>query len=224
MDDDDDIIEILPSQSPAARIDLYAARTRLARDGIRYDFWGLYCHNEIHRGEFIGMYSGVWIPASDTFEFGNRYAVELSHGMTVAPPGQRPDPRQYPIAMANEPPPNTTANATLQEWTFGAEDVADVPHDDDDARYHGVALVACAHIPRDTEICWYYGPRYAREYTVGRGCRAASDQHPRAALGHLIPRDAVSPMLDSPSNSDDDDPPYGRLAWRSHRLVHQLYQ
>ena len=29
----------------------------------------------------------------DTFQFGNRYAIELSHGMMVAPPGQRPNPR-----------------------------------------------------------------------------------------------------------------------------------
>ena len=114
--DDDDVFEFLPIQTQSCRQDLYVSRTRLHDEpsGQRYDFWGLFCHKDIRKGEFIGMYAGLWIHSSQSFNFGNRYAIDLSHGMTVAPPGQRPNPQQYPIAMANEPRPHTTANAMLK--------------------------------------------------------------------------------------------------------------
>ena len=212
MDEDDDVVEIVPADSAACRPDLYAARTRLRDpEGQRYDFWGLYCERDLQPGDFIGMYAGMWLHRSRAFPFGNRYAVELSHGMTVAPPGQRPDPRRYPIAMANEPRPGERANAVLHEWVLGRDDVAQPPPDQ--SVFFGVGLVACAAIPRQTEICWHYGPSYQAlpDYPVGEACTVTDVRHPTQALGHPLPNDAVSPWVDTPSASSDsdDDPSYG---------------
>ena len=79
-DEDDDVFEYLPSLSASCRSDLYIARTRLlAPSGDRYNFWGLFCHNDIRAQEFIGMYAGMWRDISEgVFPFGNRYAVEFS--------------------------------------------------------------------------------------------------------------------------------------------------
>jgi hypothetical protein len=51
-----------------------------------YDFWGLYNATDLKAGDFIGMYNGIWTHASEEFSFGLRYAIELPHGMMVAPP------------------------------------------------------------------------------------------------------------------------------------------
>ena len=142
--------------------------------------------------------------------------------MAVAPPGQRPNPRQYPIAMANEPRPSTIANAMLREWVLGREHIVGIPQHVNDDHFFGAGLVACVNIPRNTEICWHYGPRYQslRNYPVGNPCDVQTDVHPVQSLGHPLPYNAVSPMIDTPSNSDesDDDPSYSGL-WRAeHKL------
>lgn len=206
--------EVFPSTSQSARRDLYASRTTL-RDpqGMSYNFWGLFCDSNLSAGEFIGMYNGMWLSNSDTFPFGNRYTIELSHGMAVAPPGQRPDPRKYPIAMANEPKLHEEANAAMQEVTLGPEHVKDVPRQHrHEPRFYGVAMVACKDIPRGTEIRWHYGPHYSRNYSVGDACIGKLMVHPCDVLGNKLPFDAVSPVLDSPSNSSDEeeDPSYRR--------------
>ena len=76
--------------------------------------------------------------------------------------------------------------------------------------FHGVGLVACERIPRDTEICWHYGESYTglRDYPVGDACAVDTAVHPPQALGHPLPYTSVCPMLDSPSASSDelDDP------------------
>ena len=234
-DDDDDVFEILPVVNNACRQDLYVARTRLrAPSGDRYDFWGLFCHNDIPVGAFIGMYSGMWIHADAAFPFANRHALEVNGELSVAPPGQRPDPQRYPIAMANEPAPRTFANATLREWEFDSGDI-EVPHNVSDNVFHGAGLVACLFIPRNTEIKWHYGRSYGnlRNYPAGEDCQneppALSSAQVRQALGHRLPYDSVSPPLGSPSASDDEeaDPTYGRSYknngnLRILQLVHNL--
>lgn len=206
-------MEYLPVTSHSCRTDLYVSKTRLRMaSGQLYDFWGLFCHNDIPKGGFIGMYSGIWIHSDGAFPFGNRYAIEVASSLLVAPPGQRPDPQQYPIAMANEPAPGTVANATLREWAFDRRDVAQIPTKVLDHMFHGTGLLACELIPRNTEIRWFYGDTYSgiRNYPVGGGCGVASDVHPPHALGHQLPFDSVSPILASPSATDDEesDPSY----------------
>ena len=212
-DDDDDVFEYLPSLSASCRSDLYIARTRLvAPAGDRYNFWGLFCHNDINAGEFIGMYAGMWRDVSEgLFPFGNRYAVEFAM-LLVAPPGQQPDPQQYPISMANEPARNTQANAMLKEWVFDRSEIDGVPANVTDSHFHGIGLVACRHIPRNTEITWQYGETYnpIRDYHTGANITCTTNVHPPQVLGHNLPYNSVSPPLSSPSTSDDehDDPTY----------------
>ena len=223
---EDDVYKILLPQSPCCIPELYVARTRL-RDahGHQYDFWGLFCDRDLKKGECIGMYSGVWVHADDSFEFGSRYAIELSYGMMVAPPGQRPDPRQYPIAMANEPRPNTNANATLSEWVFDRDEIHSIPAHIIDDRFYGAGLVACEDIRKCTEIRWHYGPHYSafRDYNVGNPCIVATNVHPPQVLGRKLPYNSVSPVIDSPFDSDDsDEDPTYRNKWSSQKKCHIL--
>lgn len=224
---DDDAFEYLPSRSTSCRPDLYIARTRLtAPSGDRYNFWGLFCHNDIQAKEFIGMYAGVWQDVTQgTFPFGNRYAVEFSM-LLVAPPGQQPDPQRYPIAMANEPPHNSQANATLQEWIFDRADIDGIPANIKDLHFHGIGLVACKLIPKNTEITWFYGATYdpIRDYVAGAPIQCTSDAHPPHVLGHRLPYDAVSPPLSSPSVSSDDeeyDPKYTSM-WNAELRLREM--
>ena len=216
MSDEDDVYEIIPTRSLSCIPELYVARSCLRdSNGRRYDFWGLFCDKDLKRGDFIGMYSGQWTHAGDPFDFGTRYAIQLSYGMLVAPPGQRPDPHFYSLAMANEPHPAAMANSILHEWVFGREDVENIPINVRDTRFYGVGLVACEDIPKRTEIHWHYGSLYGptRDYPVGSSCKMNSvNVHPPHVLGHKLPYDSVSPILDSPSNSSDsssqEDPSY----------------
>jgi len=207
--EEEGFVEYLPIISGACRPDLYVAKTRLITgNGPLYDFWGLFCHNHIARDAFIGMYAGTWIHSDEVFPFGSRYALEVASSLLVAPPGQRPDPQRYPIAMANEPAPGKSANATMREYTFGRHDVSNIPAHIVEDVFHGVGLVACEDILRDTEILWYYGPSYAglRNYPVNSiGCDTTSTISPPHALGHALPYESVSPMLATPSASDDED-------------------
>ena len=226
MMDDDEIIEYLPIQHAGSRDDLYVAKSRLRTPhGQPYDFWGLYCHNDIRKGEFIGMYNGMWIHSHEIFPFGNRYAIQVASSMMVAPPGQQPNPQQYPIAMANEPAPGTRANAMLREWVFSRADIAGIPQNVADDSFHGVGLVACVDIPQNSEIYWHYGPHYnpIRGYATGDPCHILTDVHPPQALGHPLPYDCVSPVLDSPSASDDSDAdPSYRGKWRALHNISKL--
>ena len=203
---EDDVYIYVPSVSRAARADLYVARTRLmTANGIRYDFYGLFCHNVINQGEFIGMYSGSWIHPDDVpFEWGNRYALELTNvAAVVSPPGQRPDPASYPIAMANEPLPNTPANAGMIESRYERDELECVPNGTTEQHFYGIGLFACTRIPARTEIRWFYGASYAamRDYEEGEPCEATPTETPLQRLGHPIPYHAVTPMIDSPSAS-----------------------
>ena len=181
------------------------------------------------------MYAGMWRDISQgSFPFGNRYAVEFSM-LLVAPPGQHPDPQQYPIAMANEPTPNSQANATLKEWIFDRSEIDGVPTNVTDSQFHGIGLVACKRIPKNTEITWHYGLTYnpIRDYQAGEEIRCTTNEHPHQVLGHNLPYNSVSPLLSSPSASDDeDDDPTYTSTWaaevklscmRSSRYAHAKY-
>lgn len=218
---DDDLIEFFPATSESVRSDLYVAKTQLTdANSVKYPFWGLYCHKDLHAGEFIGMYSGMWIHADDDFEFGNRYALKTSYDVVVAPPSAHPDPQRYPIAMANEPAPHTHANAYMIEYVFDREEVRGIPSQIKDERFFGMALYACRDIPANAEITWVYGNDYSRDYIYGDDCASFTPPtaHPFDVLGGPIPYDAVSPFLDSPSatSSDDDS------LWRAETMLRRL--
>jgi hypothetical protein len=191
---------------------LYISRSELKNeDGDTFDFWGLYNDTDLKPGDFIGMYNGIWIHESEGFSFGHKYAIELSHGMMVAPPGQRPNPQKYPIAMANEPHKDGEANSTMVELIFGREHIDNIPHDVKDERFYGIGMFACKDIPKGTEILWFYGNSYAKirdteKYkTVTQGCTIKDYNHPNQVLQKKLCYNAVTPFIDSPSNSSSEE-------------------
>ena len=143
--------ETIPSQDLNSRRTLYTAQTRLRdqRTGQQYDFYGLFCTEPLHRGDFIGLYSGLWTHEEQPLtEEENRYAITLSAGLVVTPAltNGASDPALFPIAMSNEPRRGRHANAMLIEWNFTRAQVAAVPDDVADDAFFGCALVACAFI------------------------------------------------------------------------------
>lgn len=201
---------VVNSASAACRADMYAAQTTLCdANGERYTFWGLFCHNDLARGEFIGLYNGEWTHELNTVS--TPYALQLSIGAVVTPVVHRGQvsPAQYPVAMANEPRPRAVGNAALHEWSLPRKAVSGIPDSVDDAEFYCAGLVACKDIPRDTEVRWHYGKDYGawRDYAAGCGCvgSVARVGHPVDSLRHLIPYDAVTPFLDTPCVSSDEE-------------------
>ena len=167
--------ETIPSQDLNSRRTLYTAQTRLRdqRTGQQYDFYGLFCTEPLHRGDFIGLYSGLWTHEEQPLtEEENRYAITLSAGLVVTPAltNGASDPALFPIAMSNEPRRGRHANAMLIEWNFTRAQVAAVPDDVADDAFFGCALVACAFIAPGAEIRWDHGECYPRaRYHYARG-------------------------------------------------------
>ena len=118
MIDSDELIEYLPIKNELGCIrDLYIAQTKLVDLSTqqRHQFWGLFCHRNIKKGQFIGMYRGDWHNSrSFDCDAEDVYCLELSYDLLVTP-GPNPDPQEYPIAMANEPNGGERANAMLVE-------------------------------------------------------------------------------------------------------------
>jgi len=205
----ENLTDHIPSESLSARSDLYVGRTVLRSEGRRLDFFGLFCYRDIHAGEFIGLYNGAWIHESESFEFGNKFAVTASNGMSVSPPGEYPNPQLYPLAMANEPQKNKIANAFLRELVF---DRGDVKATDalNEQIFLGLGLFACEQIAANTEILWFYGNGYEpeRDYEAGEGCgfEKGRFQDHFDVLRAPIPLDAVTPFsAATPSQSDSDE-------------------
>ena len=205
----------IPSESTSARSDLYVGRTMLLlRNETRFNFFGLFCYRDINPGEFIGLYSGKWIHESENFEFGNKFAVTASNGMSVAPPQQSPNPQIYSIAMANEPQAHGSfnkANAFLRELIFDRSDIQ-VPQNINEQIYIGLGLFACDHIPANTEILWFYGESYQpeRDYEPGQPCTFQGPfQDHLTVIATPIPFDAVTPFsAATPSQTDSSDESY----------------
>ena len=220
--EEDEVVEVINSVSDACRSDLYVAQTRVQRNGHRYEFQGLFCHNQIHKGEFIGLYTGEFgrVQTNDT------YTLQLSNGAIVSPPitedGKVAEPGKHPIPLANEPYPASRANAFLAEWTLGREEVKDIPDWNEEEVFFCVGLVACADIPRDREIRWNYGKAYEkrRNYRIGTDCeKPARFQHPIDVIGK-IPFHFVTGYIYTPtcSSDSDADPTYKGLLKRLFRF------
>ena len=152
----------------------------------RFHF-GLFSYRDINPGDFIGMYTGKWIHESENFEFGNKFAVTASNGMSVAPPQQYPNPQIYSIAMANEPQahgPFNKANAFLRELIFDRSDVQ-VPQNLNEQIYIGLGLFACELIPANTEILWFYGDSYQAERVITNQVKTCTFQGPFKTISPL---------------------------------------
>lgn len=60
----------------------------------------------------------------------------------------------------------------MNELFFLYDDLDDanseIPEKEQDCKWGGLALYTCADIPPGTELTWYYGTDYARNYRPGR--------------------------------------------------------
>lgn len=209
-----DWMQIFQSTSEVCRPDLYIAPTQMRRNKGRFKFTGLFCHETIQAGQFIGLYTGTFTHTKSVAA--HAYALQLANGAVVTPPvdrGKATQPQQHPIPMANEPRPNSRANAFLKEWELDRSDVECVPFSVHDDTFYCAGLVACATIPKHKEIRWSYGSAYAaeRKYKVGECCETypAGTEHPLDILGK-VPYTAVTGYIDSPSTTTDEegDPTY----------------
>ena len=175
---------------------------------------GLFCKKDLLKGNFIGFYTGVWY--HDDVELSTeeeQYSV--STGEYVIVPDiddetNKPNPENHIISMANEPVPNTSANAVMMEFEVAGHKVEDGVQNQ---TYNGLALIACKYIRAHTEITWYYGNKYKRGYPVGNmdGCKeilaqSTAAQHPTQVLSK-IKNDAVDYKIESPvtSSSTSDE-------------------
>ena len=94
----------------------------------------------------------------------------------------------------------------LREYVLGPEHVAkEAEEAAAEELYYGVGLVVCAPIPKGTEITWYYGPGYRRTYPTGDpGVLSVEEPHPFDVFGKRMPLGAVCPILDEPSEDEDE--------------------
>ena len=112
---------------------------------------GLFAGRNYQRGSFIAFYTGKWGKKSSKFT--NEFSVgtnDLSLTPRVA------NPKRHLAAMANEPSENERSNATLLECYFSK----------DKKQFIALALFAVSNISKDSEIMWYYGDDYPRQYNV----------------------------------------------------------
>ena len=175
----------------------------------------MFCSKTLYEGDFIGLYSGDWVHESQSQHRKGEYSVRLSNGMVVTPPASKrsmrnnsdaPSRRRYPLAMANEPEENETANAVVQEVTIDSEHVNHHGEYEEDEMFYGAALVACTEIPADTEITWVYGGKFtSRNYKEGTACTTSLlNQLPQDALERKVPLNAVvSSSAGTPLNSKE---------------------
>ena len=147
---------------------LYVSESRLT-DETGKRMLGLYSSKSLTKGDFIGLYTGKWYEEPiDLSPVEEKYT--LSTGRYVIVPDiefgkYRPDPVEFPMAMANEPLSHKRANSTFIPLEIVGSDVIGGNESD---LYEALGLFACQNIRAHTEIVWNYGATYKRSYEVGK--------------------------------------------------------
>ena len=188
--------EHFPSMSPACRRHLYVRRPMeplRAADGSTIEGLALYSLTFLRAGSFIGLYAGgkysensIRRCTADRRKTIDEYSIDIpeearklfKHDFicpdfeTSKSGRSKPDPRVFPLCYANEPREGTVANCVMNELFFLYDDLDDanseIPEKEQDCKWGGLALYTCADIPPGTELTWYYGTDYARNYRPGR--------------------------------------------------------
>lgn len=124
---------------------LYVKKTRKG--------FSLFSGETLKKGSFIAFYTGAW--TSETCSYTNKYSVNV-RSFALTP--RVKNPNRHLAAMANEPSKGEHANSTLLECEFTKEG----------KEFLAVALFATKTIAKNSEIMWYYGDSYNREYTVNK--------------------------------------------------------
>ena len=130
---------------------------------------GLFTSGYIKTGGFVAVYSGTWKKKQTV---GNICSVACRNHSLI------PLIRKKKIIW-NEPSPLETVNCKLLEYDFHGHEI-----NKEKGIYTALILFAVKDIPMNSEILWYYGKNYKRNYKIGD----ASCTHPTCCedpLSHI---------------------------------------
>lgn len=218
------------SQLAVARPGLYVGTSKVI------GWWGggglgLFSSEPLHAGDLLGYYTGIWqttgeyesLPAARRRRL-DEYAVSVTpkvgsgdgDQMVVSPPieelGFRPDPALYPMAFANEATKPLRPNAAFVRVQLNADDVGgDIPLDEVDGEWLGLAVYACKDIGRHQEVLVHYGDTFPHDkyrYEAGEPCEPPEVTESPIVLG-AVPLSALAFVRGSASDVEDSsDPEY----------------
>jgi len=153
---------------------------------------GLFTNQDIPAHGFICMYRGefMWRPGGGASQFPVKsvYATETDR-CWIVPRVTTSSLNCYPASRVNEPSAGETANAVSKTWTDAGDLLAGAS-----GAIECLALHAGPNIIKaGTQVLWYYGGCYHRNYTVGAACSSAGIfETPAAYFGSAehVPGDA----------------------------------
>ena len=210
------------SQLAAARPGLYVGTSKVI-GWWRGGGLGLFSSEPLRAGDLLGYYTGIWrtageyemLPAAQRRRL-DEYAVSVvpkvgiedGDQMVVSPPiyGVRPDPALYPIAFANEATKPLRPNAAFVRVQLNADDIeGDIPLDEVDGEWLGLAVYACKDIGRHQEVLVHYGETFPHDmyrYEAGDPCEPPEVTESPIVLG-AVPLSALAFVRGSASDVED---------------------
>ena len=159
---------------------LAVSRTTLSdpATGERYPFAGLFTTVDLPAGAFLGFYNGKI--RDGEYRGKDRYCISGSevHVRPVKTKGVV-RPEEYPLAMVNEPPPDTEANTSIVEFSTAGGVVPGLPSK---TSIFAIGFFTCAPVRAGSELFVNYGKGYDRSHypnpldvpvsrMVGKTCR-----------------------------------------------------
>ena len=126
--------------------------------GEQYPFMGLFSGIDLPAGAFLGFYNGKIKDG----EYRGRDSYTLNVGSVhIKPPKKKGgvDPVKYPLAMINEPPTGTDANAFIVDFSKAKDVIPSLPKGQDIA---AIGFYTCRAIKGGEELFVNYGTDYYR--------------------------------------------------------------
>lgn len=148
--------------APFIRPFLVVSQTTLTdpTSGERYPFHGLFAGEDLALGAFLGFYNGIF--KDGTYRGKGKYTFSTSD-MYVRPRSTKNgiSAVEYPLAMCNEPAPESTANVCNVEFTK-ADKV--IPQLKSSAKIAAIGFYACRPIQAGEELFIHYGRFFNRSH------------------------------------------------------------
>ena len=139
---------------------LHTNGLEIKKGGVDRNGVGLFTTLERNMGDPIGFYAGI--PKTHVTREEEKFAIEVpGFDLAVVPPIDSEggiDFETYPMAASNEPPEGEEANMVL---------VADRLYELHNNTYTVLSFYMARHVQPNTELTWFYGNTYERNYRVG---------------------------------------------------------
>ena len=140
---------------------LHVGGLEIRKGGVDEAGVGLFTTIDRKVGDAMGFYAGN--VKSEITKREQGFAIELpGYDLVVVPPMDAQgnvDFQNYPMAASNEPGEGVEANMVL---------VADRFYELNGKTYTVLAFYISRNVQANSEIFWFYGPLYKRNYEVGR--------------------------------------------------------